>query len=150
MGAEVGATSSVFPYDNRMEIYLRSTGRGTIADLANKHFDLLTQGPEIESEVLRDKNNALKYFDQLIEIDLSKLEPYIVGPHTPDLGRPISKMASDVREHNNYIDKISVALVGSCTNSSYEDISERHILRNKQKQKELKQRCHCKLPRVQN
>ena len=114
MGAEVGATCSVFPYDNRMEVYLRSTGRGTIADLANEHFDLLAQDPEIESEIMRDKNNVPKYFDQLIEIDLSKLEPYIVGPHTPDLGRPISKMASDVREHSNYINKISVALIGSC------------------------------------
>jgi aconitate hydratase len=123
MGAEVGATCSIFPYDNRMEVYLRSTGRGTIADLANEHFDLLTLDPEIESEIMRDKNNVPKYFDQLIEIDLSKLEPYIVGPHTPDLGRPISKMASDVRQHSNYINKISVALIGSCTNSSYEDMS---------------------------
>jgi aconitate hydratase len=123
MGAEVGATCSVFPYDNRMEVYLRSTGRGTIADLANEHFELLVQDPEIESEIMPDKNNVPKYFDQLIEIDLSKLEPYIVGPHTPDLGRPISKMASDVREHSNYINKISVALIGSCTNSSYEDMS---------------------------
>jgi aconitate hydratase A / 2-methylisocitrate dehydratase len=123
MGAEVGATCSVFPYDNRMEVYLRSTGRGTIADLANEHFDLLVQDPKVESETMRDKNNVPKYFDQLIEIDLSKLEPYIVGPHTPDLGRPISKMASDVRENSNYINKISVALIGSCTNSSYEDMS---------------------------
>jgi aconitate hydratase len=138
MGAEVGATSSVFPYDNRMEIYLRSTGRGTIADLANKHFDLLTQDPEIESEILRDKNNVLKYFDQLIEIDLSKLEPYIVGPHTPDLGRPISKMASDVREHNNYIDKISVALIGSCTNSSYEDMSRAAYIAEQAKARGIK------------
>ena len=138
MGAEVGATSSVFPYDNRMEIYLRSTGRGTIADLANEHFDLLTQDPEIESEILRDKNNVLKYFDQLIEIDLSKLEPYIVGPHTPDLGRPISKMASDVREHDNYIDKISVALIGSCTNSSYEDMSRAAYIAEQAKARGIK------------
>ena len=138
MGAEVGATSSVFPYDNRIEIYLRSTGRGTIADLANKHFDLLTQDPEIESEILRDKNNVLKYFDQLIEIDLSKLEPYIVGPHTPDLGRPISKMASDVREHDNYIDKISVALIGSCTNSSYEDMSRAAYIAEQAKARGIK------------
>ena len=138
MGAEVGATSSVFPYDNRMEVYLRSTGRGTIADLANEHFDLLTQDPEIESEILRDKNNVLKYFDQLIEIDLFKLEPYIVGPHTPDLGRPISKMASDVREHDNYIDKISVALIGSCTNSSYEDMSRAAYIAEQAKARGIK------------
>ena len=138
MGAEVGATSSVFPYDNRMEVYLRSTGRGTIADLANEHFDLLTQDPEIESEILRDKNNVLKYFDQLIEIDLFKLEPYIVGPHTPDLGRPISKMASDVREHDNYVDKISVALIGSCTNSSYEDMSRAAYIAEQAKARGIK------------
>ena len=138
MGAEVGATSSIFPYDTRMETYLRSTGRGTIADLANEHFDLLTQDPEIESEILRDKNNGLKYFDELIEIDLSKLEPYIVGPHTPDLGRPISKMASDVRERNNYIDKISVALIGSCTNSSYEDLSRAAYIAEQAKAKGVK------------
>jgi aconitate hydratase len=138
MGAEVGATSSVFPYDNRMEVYLRSTGRGTIADLANEYFDLLTQDPEIESEILRDKNNVLKYFDQLIEIDLFKLEPYIVGPHTPDLGRPISKMASDVREHDNYIDKISVALIGSCTNSSYEDMSRAAYIAEQAKARGIK------------
>ncbi|MGA7692493.1 MAG: aconitate hydratase, partial [Nitrososphaeraceae archaeon] len=123
MGAEVGATCSIFPYDKRMEVYLRSTERGAIADLANTNLDLLTQDPEIESEILRDKNSVVKYFDQLIEIDLSRLEPYIVGPHTPDLGRPISKMAADVREHSDYVDKISVALIGSCTNSSYEDMS---------------------------
>jgi aconitate hydratase len=123
MGAEVGATCSVFPYDNRMEIYLRSTGRGKIADLANSHFDLLTPDPEVESEIMQDRNNVPKYFDQLIEIDLSKLEPYIVGPHTPDLGRPISRMASEVRNNADYVDKISVALIGSCTNSSYEDMS---------------------------
>ena len=138
MGAEVGATSSIFPYDNRMETYLRSTGRGTIADLANEHFHLLTQDPEIESEILRDKNHGSKYFDQLIEIDLSKLEPYIVGPHTPDLGRPISKMASDVREHSNYIDKISVALIGSCTNSSYEDMSRAAYIAEQAKAKGVK------------
>jgi aconitate hydratase len=123
MGAEVGATCSIFPYDKRMEVYLRYTGRGAIADLANTNLDLLTQDPEIESEILRDKKSVVKYFDQLIEIDLSRLEPYIVGPHTPDLGRPISKMAVDVREHSDYVDKISVALIGSCTNSSYEDMS---------------------------
>ena len=135
MGAEVGATCSVFPYDNRMEVYLRSTGRGTIADLANEHFELLAQDPEIESEIMRDKNNVPKYFDQLVEIDLSKLEPYIVGPHTPDLGRPISKMASDVREHSNYINKISVALIGSVLILPMRTCPEWQILRNKQRQR---------------
>ena len=138
MGAEVGATSSVFPYDNRMEIYLRSMGRRTIADLANTHFDLLTPDPEVESEITQDKNNVPKYFDQLIEIDLSKLEPYIVGPHTPDLGRPISKMASEVREHADYVEKISVALIGSCTNSSYEDMSRAADIAEQAKAKGIK------------
>jgi aconitate hydratase len=122
MGAEVGATCSVFPYDKTMETYLRATGRKPIADLANKHVDLLTQDPQIEKEIGENKENGLKYFDQLIEINLSELEPYIVGPHTPDLGRPISKMAEDLKK-NNYMDTISVSLIGSCTNSSYEDMS---------------------------
>jgi aconitate hydratase len=123
MGAEIGATCSIFPYDKRMEIYLRATGRGLIADLANQHIDLLVPDPEIEKEIVENRDECvLKYYDRLIEIDLSKLEPYIVGPHTPDLARPISKMAKDVK-NNNYIDAISVALIGSCTNSSYEDMS---------------------------
>jgi aconitate hydratase len=122
MGAEVGATCSVFPYDRTMETYLGATGRKPIADLANKHVDLLTQDPEIEKEIDENKENGLKYFDQLIEINLSELEPYVVGPHTPDLGRPISKLAEDLKK-NNYMDTISVSLIGSCTNSSYEDMS---------------------------
>lgn len=115
MGAEIGATCSIFPYDEKMEVYLRSTGRGDIAELANKHRNLLTEDPEVEMD-------PHKYFDRVIEIDLSKLEPHVVGPHTPDLARPISELAKDVRE-NEYIDDISVALIGSCTNSSYEDMS---------------------------
>ena len=122
MGAEVGATCSIFPYDERMEIYLRATGRREIAELANKHIDLLTQDPQIEKEISENRQNSINFFDQLIEIDLSKLEPYIVGPHTPDLARPISRMKEDVTK-NKYLDKISVALIGSCTNSSYEDMS---------------------------
>jgi aconitate hydratase len=138
MGAEVGATCSIFPYDKRMEVYLRSTGRGAIADLANTNLDLLTQDPEIESEILRDKKSAVDYFDQLIEIDLSRLEPYIVGPHTPDLGRPISRMSADVRDHSDYVDKISVALIGSCTNSSYEDMSRAADIAEQAKAKGIK------------
>lgn len=115
MGAEIGATCSVFAYDERMETYLRATNRGAIADLANRHIELLTEDAEVERD-------PAKYFDQVIEIDLSTLEPHIVGPHTPDLARPISKMAEDVKK-NNYVDNISVALIGSCTNSSYEDMS---------------------------
>src|SRR5689334_5123520 len=122
MGAEIGATCSIFPYDKKMEKYLEATRRREIADLASKHVDLITQDLEIEKEIDENRENSLKYFDQLIEINLSDLEPYIVGPHTPDLARPISKMAEDVKK-NKYIDKISVALIGSCTNSSYEDMS---------------------------
>ncbi len=115
MGAEIGATCSVFAYDERMDMYLRATGRPELADIANRHKELLTEDPEVERE-------PAKFFDQLIEIDLSTLEPHIVGPHTPDLARPVSKMAEDV-DKNNYLDSISVALIGSCTNSSYEDMS---------------------------
>jgi len=115
MGAEVGATCSVFPYDERMDIYLRATNREKIADLANEHKDLLTADLEVEK-------NPTKYFDQIIEIDLSTLEPYVVGPHTPDLARPISQLAEDVKK-SKYLDNISVALIGSCTNSSYEDMT---------------------------
>jgi aconitate hydratase len=122
MGAEIGATCSIFSYDEKMETYLRATRREGIADLAKKHRDFFTLDREIEEEITKDREKALDYFVQLIEIDLSNLEPYIVGPHTPDLARPISKMASDVKK-NSYLDMISVALIGSCTNSSYEDMS---------------------------
>ena len=115
MGAEVGATCSIFPYDNRMELYLKSTGRSKIAELANEYKELLIPDKEIEE-------NPEKYFDKIIKIELSELEPYVVGPHTPDLARPISKLADDVK-NNDYLNEISVALIGSCTNSSYEDMS---------------------------
>jgi aconitate hydratase len=140
MGAELGATSSIFPYDKRMETYLRATGRGSIADLANEHIELLTEDYEIEQEIsaeVEEKNSRKKYFDQLIKINLSELEPYIVGPHTPDLARPISQMAEDVKS-NDYLDKISVALIGSCTNSSYEDMSRAASIAEQAKSKGVK------------
>ena len=137
MGAEIGATCSVFPYDKRMETYLRATGRRSIADLANKHVDLLTQDPQIEKEISENRENSINYFDQLIEIDLSNLEPYIVGPHTPDLARPISKMGEDIKK-NNYLDTISVALIGSCTNSSYEDMSRAADVAEQAREKGIK------------
>tara|TARA_B100001146_G_scaffold110144_1_gene97366 strand:- start:45 stop:2327 length:2283 start_codon:yes stop_codon:yes gene_type:complete len=115
MGAEIGATCSIFPYDKRMEVYLKSTNREKISELANQYNDLLQADSEIE-------NNPEEYFDKVIEINLSTLEPHIVGPHTPDLARPISKFSDDVIS-NDYIDDISAALIGSCTNSSYEDMS---------------------------
>jgi len=115
MGAEIGATTSIFGYDENMEIYLRKTERDQIADLCKKYAEHLVSDPEVES-------NPEKYYDEIFEIDLSTLEPHIVGPHTPDLGRPISKMAADTDEQN-YPEILSAALIGSCTNSSYEDLT---------------------------
>ncbi len=115
MGAELGATTSLFPYDDRMAIYLRASERAELADLADAHRDLLKADPEVE----RDPE---KYFDRVVEIDLSTLEPHLVGPHTPDLARPITEVAAAVAKEG-YPDDISSALIGSCTNSSYEDVS---------------------------
>jgi len=115
MGAELGATTSVFPFDASMDRYLRGTERAALADLAAKNVNLVTPDPEIEKD-------PAKYFARVIEIDLNTLEPHLVGPHTPDLARPISQVAAAVAKES-YPDQISVALIGSCTNSSYEDIS---------------------------
>ncbi len=115
MGAEIGATTSIFAYDESMGRYLRSTGREEIANLADENRYLLTPDSEVESE-------PEKYYDTILEIDLSTLEPHVVGPHTPDLARPISEFAKEVAQ-KGYVDRISVALIGSCTNSSYEDMS---------------------------
>lgn len=115
MGAEIGATTSVFGYDEKSEAYLRGTGRSDIADLANGIKQHLTGDSEVYA-------NPEKYFNQVIELDLSELEPHINGPFTPDLAWPISKFAEAVRE-NNWPVKLEVGLIGSCTNSSYEDIS---------------------------
>lgn len=130
MGAEIGATCSIFEYDEKMANYLRATGRSELADLANQHKELLIEDEDVEK-------NPGKYFDKVIEIDLSKLEPHIVGPHTPDLARPISKLAEDVKK-NGYVDEISVALIGSCTNSSYEDMSRAASVAKQAKQKGIK------------
>ncbi len=115
MGAELGATCSIFPYDSRMKIYLEGTRRGEIAKLADANADLLTADPEVFE-------NPQAFYDQVIEIDLDTLEPHLVGPHTPDLAHPVSRMAEDVKA-NDYPDTVTAALIGSCTNSSYEDIS---------------------------
>ncbi len=104
----------MFPYDERMHRYLKSTGREDLAKLADAAKDLLTADPEVLA-------SPEKYFDKVLEIDLSTLEPHVVGPHTPDLARPVSKMAEDVKK-NNYPAKLTSALIGSCTNSSYEDM----------------------------
>ena len=114
MGAELGATTSIFPFDKHMAKYLRATERTIIADEAERYISCLTADPEVEAD-------PEKYFDRVIEIDLNTLEPYIVGPHTPDLARPVSQLAADVKE-NAYPEKLRYALIGSCTNSSYEDM----------------------------
>jgi aconitate hydratase len=114
MGAELGATTSIFPWDDRMATYLKSTGRDALVAIAERNKALLVADPEVESDPKR-------FYDQIVEIDLSKLEPHLVGPHTPDLARPVSAVAGAVREHD-YPDRIAVSLIGSCTNSSYEDI----------------------------
>ncbi len=114
MGAEIGATTSVFPYDAKSAAYLSATERDELAALANEYAEHLKADPEIES-------NPGAFYDRIIEIDLSTLEPHLVGPHTPDLAHPISRMAEDVAKEG-YPDEITAALIGSCTNSSYEDI----------------------------
>ncbi|HEV3402155.1 MAG TPA: aconitate hydratase, partial [Acidimicrobiales bacterium] len=115
MGAEIGATTSVFPFDERAGAYLAATGREGIADAAAAHAADLRADDEVGDDPGR-------FFDQVIHVDLSTLEPHIVGPHTPDLARPVSRMAADARE-NDWPLRLSQACVGSCTNSSYEDIS---------------------------
>ena len=114
MGAELGATTSVFPYDEHMASYLQACGRGEAAALAGKYQHLL----QADREVLA---NPEKYYDQIIEIDLSSLEPHLVGPHSPDLAAPISAMKEHV-DKGGYPANVTYALVGSCTNSSYEDM----------------------------
>ena len=115
MGAEVGATCSTFNYDDSMEKYLNATGRNAVSKLANNNRDYLKGDIEVY-------NNPEKYFDQFIEINLSELEPHLNGPFTPDKATPISKMAIEAQKYN-WPTKIEVGLIGSCTNSSYEDIS---------------------------
>ena len=115
MGAEIGATTSLFGWDERAALYLRATGRADVADAADAVGDEL----RADEDALQ---NAEAVFDRVIDIDLSTLEPHIVGPHTPDLARPVSKMGADAKEHG-WPAELSSALVGSCTNSSYEDIT---------------------------
>jgi len=117
MGAELGATTSMFPADERMNTYLKATGRAALGPLADRYRHLLTPDADVES-------HPEKYYDVVVELDLSKLEPHVVGPHSPDRARPIGKLAAEVADpKNGFIDHISAALIGSCTNSSYEDMS---------------------------
>ncbi|NUY82108.1 aconitate hydratase [Flavobacterium sp. MAH-1] len=130
MGAEIGATTSTFGYDDSMDRYLRSTGRADVADAANEIADYLTADPEVYA-------NPEQYFDQIIEINLSELEPHLNGPFTPDLATPISKMKEEAIK-NDWPLQIQVGLIGSCTNSSYEDIARSASLAKQVADKKLK------------
>src|SRR5712691_10737324 len=114
MGAEIGATTSVFPFDSRMAAYLRATERAGVATLAEQHAEHLVADPEV-------RETPRRFYDEIVEIDLDQLEPHVVGPHSPDRARPISKLAADARA-NGWPATIKNALIGSCTNSSYEDM----------------------------
>ena len=114
MGAELGATTSVFPFDSRMAAYLRATERADVAKLAEAFGEHLVPDPDVGGDPKR-------FFDELVEINLDELEPHIVGPHSPDRGRPIGELAAEARE-NRWPTRITNALIGSCTNSSYEDM----------------------------
>ncbi len=129
MGAEIGATTSTFGYDDSMERYLRSTGRAEVAELANGIRAHLTADAEVYA-------NPDAYFDQVIEINLSELEPHLNGPFTPDLATPISKM-KEMAAANGWPTKVEVGLIGSCTNSSYEDISRSVSLARQAAEKKL-------------
>jgi len=130
MGAEIGATCSVFAYDKKMADYLKATGREEVAALADGIRDYLRPDKEVYAD-------PKKYYDQVIEINLDELEPYVNGPFTPDLAWPISKFAEAVKA-NNWPERLEVALIGSCTNSSYEDISRSASLTQQAIDKELK------------
>jgi aconitate hydratase len=114
MGAELGATTSLFHFDDRMAAYLRATDRAEVAALAEQHREHLVADPEVLA-------NPKKFYDEVVEIDLSELEPHIVGPHSPDRARPVSKLAAEVRKEG-WPTQVKAALIGSCTNSSYEDM----------------------------
>ncbi|KAB2814867.1 aconitate hydratase [Phaeocystidibacter luteus] len=130
MGAEVGATTSTFGYDDSMERYLRSTDRNDVADLANGVREHLTGDDEVYS-------NPEQYFDQVIEINLSELEPHLNGPFSPDIATPISKLGDVARENGWPLD-IEVGLIGSCTNSSYEDLTRAASVATQAKEKGIK------------
>lgn len=115
MGAEIGATCSVFPYDQKMKEYLKATGRESVIALVDQHEALLGADAEVIA-------NPEAYYDQVVHIDLSALEPHINGPFSPDVAHPISEVAAFLKE-NNYPETLEVGLIGSCTNSSYEDLS---------------------------
>src|SRR5262252_8210477 len=117
MGAELGATTSMFPFDQKMATYLKATGRGDLVPPTERYPQLLAPDKEVEA-------NPEKYYERVVKLDLSTLEPYVVGPHSPDRARPIGRLAGEIADPKNaFLDKISSTLIGSCTNSSYEDMS---------------------------
>jgi len=130
MGAEVGATTSTFGYDESMERYLRATGRSKVADAANNIKEYLTGDKEVYE-------NPKKYFDELIEINLNELKPHLNGPFTPDLATPISEMAKKAKENDWPLD-VDWGLIGSCTNSSYEDLTRAASIAKQALEKKLK------------
>lgn len=131
MGAELGATTSIFPYDQRSRKYFDSTKRNKIADIADlSKNELLVSDPEVEKA-------PEKYFSKIFEINLSELEPYVVGPHSPDVARPISQLVQDVKR-NGYPENLKACLIGSCTNSSYEDLARVVDIANQAKKMGLK------------
>ncbi|MEI6885624.1 MAG: aconitate hydratase [Bacteroidota bacterium] len=129
MGAEVGATCSVFAYDASMKRYLESTGRKAVGEMADKYSDFLRPDPEVAQ-------NPAKYYDQYIKINLSDMEPYVNGPFTPDMANAVSELPAFLKE-NNYPDTLEVGLIGSCTNSSYEDLSRAASIARQAKAKKL-------------
>lgn len=133
MGAEIGATCSIFPYDEKMDVYLRATGREKVADLAKPLADALTVDPEVVQ-------NPEEYYDQIIDIDLNELEPLINGPYSPDRAWSLSEFAEAVRSQG-YPEMISVALIGSCTNSSYEDIERATSIARQAMKHGIKSKC---------
>ena len=137
MGAEVGATTSIFAYGEKMEAYLRATDRNDVADAANEVADYLTADPEVYA-------NPEKYFDQLIEINLSEMEPYINGPFSPDRAWAISEFAKAVKD-NDFPQKMEVGLIGSCTNSSYEDITRAASIAKQVPEKNLEMKAEFKI-----
>lgn len=130
MGAEIGATTSIFGYDVKMSQYLRATGRTEVAELADQLINHLRSDQDVY-------DNPEKYYDQLIEINLSELEPYVNGPYTPDAAFPISEFVKIVKE-NDYPERLEVGLIGSCTNSSYEDLTRAASVAEQANSKKLK------------
>ena len=116
MGAELGATTSVFPADAHMALYLKATGRAGLVPFIEQYAQLLAPDPEVEADPER-------HYDRVVRLDLSALEPHVVGPHSPDRARPISALAREIAESKAFVDAIAATLIGSCTNSSYEDMS---------------------------